>query len=324
MDRYSKAIAAYHESLQAPAWPEEISPIDTQLAEQGAILFHTKNLWANPGNASLTKPEGNGSCAGCHGAYSPRFVNDPAYLATPELEGMASYIVPMDIIASDPKRYEETSEEFAAAWNSSWWSYPEGQPGYVAPAEKTPLEELLDDNVLAPQPVGACEWGNMGVAGYLAPALHGIWATGPYMHSGSVPTIGQLLDSSTRPNMWQRKLETIGPVTGFDQSFATGYDFERIGWQHDELLCESYASDPFLACNPIDPENGPPLGTLLQDYLQGNVIWTGLLYTQFTDNPDRRFIYNTRNNAQGNEGHEFTDVLTDQERKAVIEYLKTL
>jgi len=28
--------------------------------------------------------------------------------------------------------------------------------------------------------------------------------------------------------------------------------------------------------------------------------------------------------VDGNQGHEFTDVLTDPERKAIIEYLKTL
>ena len=328
MDRYSKSIATYHESLQSPDYPDDIDPIDTKLAEQGAILFHSKDLWAQPGNADRPKPEGNGSCAGCHGAYSPRFVNDPAYLATPELEGMASYIVPMKVIGSEELRYETTSgDEFTASYNASWWSYPEGQPGYVDPADKTPVEELLDNNVLVPHAKGACELGSLGEEtryGYLAPALHGVWTSAPYMHNGSVPTVGQLLDSSKRHTIWQRKLQTIGPVTGFDQSFATGYDFENMGWKHDEILCESYASDPFMSCNPVDPEEGSSLGLLLQNYLQGEVMWAGVVHPQFTDDPERRFIYDTRNSSLGNEGHEFTDVLTDQERKALIEYLKTL
>ena len=328
IDRYSKSIATYHESLRAPDWPEEFDPIDTQLAEQGAILFHAKNLWAEPGNADRAKPKGNGSCAGCHGAYSPRYVNDPAYLATPELEGMASYIVPMNIIGSEEARYETTSsDEFTASYNSSWWSYPEGQPGYVDPAEKSPLMELLDNNALVPQPKGACELGSLGEEtryGYLAPALHGVWTTAPYLHNGSVPTVAQLLDSSKRHTMWQRKLQTIGPVTGFDQSFATGYDFENMGWKHDEVLCESYALDPFMSCNPIDPEEGSSLGLLLQNILQGEAMLAGVLHVQYTDNPERRFIFDTRNSSQGNQGHEFSDVLTDRERKAVIEYLKTL
>ncbi|MGB1581753.1 MAG: hypothetical protein ACPHER_09635, partial [Nevskiales bacterium] len=61
-------------SVKAPAYPREI---DTQLAEQGAILFHNKDLWADETTNPVPRPAGgNGSCASCHGAYSPRYVND--------------------------------------------------------------------------------------------------------------------------------------------------------------------------------------------------------------------------------------------------------
>jgi hypothetical protein len=336
-------LDAYHESLQSPAWPEDLSPIDTQLAEQGAILFHTKNLWAQPGNAALPKPDGNGSCAGCHGAYSPRFVHDPTYLATPALGGMASYITPMAIIKSDPGRYEETARGdstleanglgtgFATAWDASWSSYPEGQPGYTGPLDAgwNPAVDAEENSYaysISPlAPKGACQWSNMGVAGYLAPSLQGIWTTAPYLHSGSVPTIGQVLDSSKRSTIWQRKLQKIGPVTGFDQSFATGYDFENIGWKTDEIKCEDHATDPFLSCNP-DPTGTTraPLGTIAQDLLQGTLFLSGLIQSQYLVEPDLRFVYDSRHASMGNQGHEFTDVLTDQERKAIIEYLKTL
>ena len=39
---------------------------------------------------------------------------------------------------------------------------------------------------------------------------------------------------------------------------------------------------------------------------------------------EQRKIYNTRMFSQGNGGHDFTAVLTDAERRALIEYLKTL
>jgi len=328
-DYSGQRLAAFHESLRSPDWPRELSPIDTKRAEAGAILFHTKNLWADSRNADRAKPSGNGSCAGCHGAYSPRYVNDPAYLATPALGGMASYIAPMDVIGSEPYRQNMTGTDFADTWNQSWWSYPEGQPGYVAPKDKTPAEELADDSrawaLLGLEPQGACQWAKTGVVGYLAPALHGIWTTGPYMHNGSVPTIGQLLDSSTRPKIWRRKMQTLGPATGFDQSFATGYDFDRIGWKHDALKCEDYPNDAYLSCNPVDPAQGPALGTLAVDMLQGQIVWTGLAVNpQYATNPELRFIYDTRHTGAGNQGHEFTDVLSDSERKAIIEYLKTL
>ena len=38
-----------------------------------------------------------------------------------------------------------------------------------------------------------------GTNGYKADMLHGIWAQAPYLHNGSVPTLGQLMCPSTRP-----------------------------------------------------------------------------------------------------------------------------
>ena len=39
---------------------------------------------------------------------------------------------------------------------------------------------------------------------------------------------------------------------------------------------------------------------------------------------ERRKVYNTTRPGRGNGGHPFGDKLTEQERRAVIEYLKTL
>lgn len=58
--------------------------------------------------------------------------------------------------------------------------------------------------------------------GYLAPSLRGIWATAPYLHNGSVPTIRHLFNSKYRPTIWR------GLSKGLD------YDFNNIG-----LLIES-------------------------------------------------------------------------------------
>lgn len=84
-DAHDRQAEAWVASLKSPAYPKAV---DTALAEQGAVLFHSKDLWASNLNNPVRRPEsGNGSCASCHGAYSPRYVNDPAYLDTPELEG---------------------------------------------------------------------------------------------------------------------------------------------------------------------------------------------------------------------------------------------
>jgi len=52
--------------------------------------------------------------------------------------------------------------------------------------------------------------------GYIAPPLDGIWATAPYLHNGSVPSLRALLDSSLRATYFVRE--------------AT-YDVDAVGWK---------------------------------------------------------------------------------------------
>lgn len=57
---------------------------------------------------------------------------------------------------------------------------------------------------------------------YVAPPLDGVWATAPYLHNGSVPTLAALLDSATRPARWRR-------------NFADStYDMARVGWPYTD------------------------------------------------------------------------------------------
>ena len=101
--------------------------------------------------------------------------------------------------------------------------------------------------------------------GYVAPPLDGIWATAPYLHNASVPTLDDLLYSTQRPTYWKRT---------FDNS---DYNPQKMGWNYS---VENSKTD----INTYD--------TTLPGY--------------------------------GNSGHTFGDVLTEIERKAVLEYLKTL
>ncbi len=59
--------------------------------------------------------------------------------------------------------------------------------------------------------------------GYYAPPLDGIWATAPFLHNGSVPTIAALLESNTRPKYWTRT---------FDSS---DYNAVALGWNFTAL-----------------------------------------------------------------------------------------
>jgi hypothetical protein len=56
-----------------------------------------------------------------------------------------------------------------------------------------------------------------GTNGYKADVLHGIWAQAPYLHNGSVPTLGQLVCPSTRPQRFLRgNLNYDETLVGFE------------------------------------------------------------------------------------------------------------
>jgi hypothetical protein len=301
-------VAMALESIKSPSYP---FPINTALAEQGAVLFHTLNLFAQAGNANVPKPAGgNGSCAGCHGAYSPQFVNDPTYLSSPALEGIAAHIVTLNVIGTDRNRSDQLSGIFADVWNTSWWSYLEGQPGFVEPGDTTPAQSAVSDNLNNDRPLGVCNW-SPGVVGYLAPPLYGVWASAPYFHNGSVPTIEQVLNSADRPAIWQRQTATLNGVSGFDTSLSA-IDTTRLGWNHTVLTCDPTSTLKFTSCNPVRDQ-----ATIFE-------IFTGTAPAPQPGTSAQRMIYNTKISGNSNGGHTFADVLTDAQRLAIIEYLKTL
>ncbi len=55
----------------------------------------------------------------------------------------------------------------------------------------------------------------------MAPPLDGIWASAPYLHNGSVPTLWHLLNPDKRPTVWRRT--------------ATELDSTRVGLTVEEL-----------------------------------------------------------------------------------------
>lgn len=302
--------------LKAPRWPEhKLGQIDVALAEQGAVLFHAKDLWAKELNNPEPRPEGgNGSCASCHGAYSPRYVHDPAYLDTPLLEGIASYITPLEIIKTDPRRIEGNSMAVVRFSRSNWFAYGDAEKN----ANGAPLCGNQADPLIR---------GDRAL-GYLAPPMYGVWASAPYLHNGSVPTIWQVLKPQDRPAIWQRhsmpaRADQEGKVVmGFDYRLEA-YDAEQLGWKYDTLSCGT-GSMPFYDCNQSDS------GLTLQDALglvwaNGGLAWNLLNLPVLTPAQiEARKVYNTFYYSQSNAGHAFTSVLTDDERRALIEYLKTL
>jgi hypothetical protein len=51
--------------------------------------------------------------------------------------------------------------------------------------------------------------------GYVAPPLDGIWASAPYFHNGSVPTVWHVMHPDKRPKVWRRSED--------------GYDARKLG-----------------------------------------------------------------------------------------------
>ena len=310
IDEHAGPFQVWTETLATPKYPGEI---DIALAEQGAVLFHSKDLWSEEGNP-VPKPDmGNGSCASCHGAYSPRYVNDSSYLDSPELAGVAAYTIPMSIVGTDPV-------------------YADGMQS-LKNADGSINEVILNNDFLY------CGLGNSGTADttpiLLAPPLWGTWANAPYFHNGSVPNVLGVLDPSVeRPKIWERvstpaRADQDGQVVmGFDTDLQRAYDHEKLGWKYEELTCGQMGTLPFVDCDPLNPNStGLTEQVLSELYRNVAILWNlprvdmlGMTNPQI----EMRKIYNTLEYSQGNQGHEFTSVLTDAERLAIIEYLKTL
>ena len=356
-------------TVEAPSYP---GPIDTALAEQGAILFHEKNLWADGKNADIPRPKGNGSCASCHGAYSPRYIHDTRFLPTPALAGMVGYTVPIEIVDTDPAQATGWSKEIREHVSTFWWSYPDAVEGYALPEEKSPLLELMDDfailgisgadladhlsrnlqdmGVLDPvgqvlgtvlgtalNPVpnlplgefagrikGACGFEEKTV-GYVTPPLHGVWASAPYFHNGSVPDVWSVLDPDARPTMWRRvRSETPVHFNQFETRLSA-YDHDKLGWKYEQMNCgDNGAGIPYYTCQP--QFEAPETALWLTDTLLGGLLWP----TWIVPPPvgakglEDRMIFNTNLYSKKNKGHEWTRALTEAERRALLEYLKTL
>jgi mono/diheme cytochrome c family protein len=109
-------------------------------------------------------------------------------------ENYPNSLVPLDVIGTDPVLARGTAQfapPYVAWFQSSFW----GQ-----------MSRLVPQN------------------GYIAPPLDGIWATAPYFHNGSVPTLEGVLDSHARPKYWVRP--------SYD---STDFDQTKVGWNYTAI-----------------------------------------------------------------------------------------
>jgi mono/diheme cytochrome c family protein len=156
-------------------------------------------------------------------------------------------IVPLEEIGTDPNRVRGLTQKLADYYNQSWFAKEKAEEGYKG----------------------------IVTGGYQAPPLDGLWATAPYFHNGSAPTVYHVLNSKARPKVFIRSYHT-------DEA---DYDREKLGWKVKVLDGAADAKLPAI---------------------------------------EQRKVYDTTQPGRGNGGHTFGDRLTEDERRAVIEYLKTL
>jgi len=175
-------------------------------------------------------------CKRCHGTYGAQWT-------------YPNKIVPLEEIGTDSARFLGVTTEHGRYYNRSWFG--QEQPGW-----------LIDEYLAT------------ATSGYQAPPLDGIWATAPYFHNGSVPTVYQVLNSQARPSRFTRSFKT-------DEG---AYDPVHLGWKVEEVR---------------DQDTARKLAA-------------------------QRRLYDVAQPGRGNRGHTYGDSLTDAERLAIIEYLKTL
>jgi hypothetical protein len=105
-------------------------------------------------------------CARCHGNYGP----DGAY---------PNKVVPLDEIGTDPLLARAMTDKLVDHFNRSWLAREKGADG-------KPIQVR-------------------GKRGYQAPPLDGVWATAPYFHNASAPTVYHVLNSKARPKRFTRR-----------------------------------------------------------------------------------------------------------------------
>jgi mono/diheme cytochrome c family protein len=113
------------------------------------------------------------TCASCHGTYQPSESSNRNIGKYPE------QVVDIDDVKTDRVRFDSLSPKHRDAYGKSWFADYGKQSTYNE------------------------------VAGYVAPPLDGIWASAPYLHNGSVPTLWHLLHPQQRPKVWRRIAQSM-------------------------------------------------------------------------------------------------------------------
>lgn len=216
-------LEAWADALQPPAWPEDLlPPIDRTAAARGKVLF-----------ADL--------CDGCHMGETYRFT-DPAENKFGRTF-LAVKMIPIEAIGTDARMQTNFYTRFAA---SGALQRLVGLPaveraGVVlvkavgaivtrdfAARQVTPAEQAAYFGFRLTKPANPDEpsvpyGGWTGKPAYKAGPLAGVWATGPFLHNGSVPTLYDLLS----PEVERPKRFLVG---------SSRFDPKKVGFVTDRAM----------------------------------------------------------------------------------------
>ena len=243
--------------LQSPVWPEDVLPaIDQARAERGAGIYDAQ-------------------CASCHALLDR---DDPKRRVTAQITGI-------DVVGTDPKSATNLHDARVPAGVLEGSLLPDGSRVYGQEASGLDLLTGVVGNTLKQNKAAAIRtlanakiWGLTetpkqgdhaadtdadpvaSLLSYKARPLNGAWASSPYLHNGSVPTLYDLLlPEAERPARF-----AVGRWT---------YDPVKVGYV-------SEGEDPW--------------------------------------------VFDTSVDGNRNTGHLYGTTLSDADRWALVEYLKTL
>jgi hypothetical protein len=138
-----------------------------------------------------------------------------------------------------------------------------GQPVGATPFPKAvaPILDGLKKRAFADDGVPAAEQAKMdaqpviwrSTGQYLARPLQGIWATGPYLHNGSVPSLYDMLHPEQRPAKFKTGTREFDPL--------------KVGYQSDDAASglNVWVFDTSLPGNSNIGHSGDAFGTSLPE-----------------------------------------------------------
>jgi hypothetical protein len=197
--------------LHAPKWPAEVfGPIKTELAERGAKLYveicQHCHLPAKGSQAFwddkhwMKAKEGGQRYLKLNEIPVAEVGTDRTYLDS--LANRTVKLPPNVVLESD--RFPEALKEVVGKAVTLWYDKQS-----ISPDKRKEMDGFRDNKVRAEMV-------------YKARPLDGAWATPPYLHNGSVPTIEALL----------------GPARDRPKTFWLGhreYNPDKLGYRYDEL-----------------------------------------------------------------------------------------